>query len=393
MENKASSKAQPSGPPLASHADELKRAEEALRFTEERLRSILANSVDVLYRRNLQTNRYDCVSPSVEAVTGYTPEEFTSSGLQATTDRIHPDDLDRSLAAIQKVLTGTTGHGYAEYRYRRKDGVYRWFSDHYRVMRDEKGRLTYWVGTVRDITDLKNVEESMKRSNQELEAIVAERTAQLRMMTARVIGAEEAERERIGNMLHEDLQQVLTALRYALETPQQDSSANEQSALANRLLDQAIQLTRSLSADLLPPALIEEDLGEALSWLVNDVHQQFGLAVHLTAARVPRPTSKSLQVFILRAVRELLLNIVKHADTRIAQMSLRPLDGNVIQIEITDHGVGFDATDAPASGLGMFRIRETASLFGGSLTVTSSPGTGTHVTLTLPADAESSTRA
>ncbi|OGV84949.1 MAG: hypothetical protein A3K19_23185 [Lentisphaerae bacterium RIFOXYB12_FULL_65_16] len=90
----------------ASTQDErLAQAKAAALEDRERLRSVLDNSLDVIYRRNLRTDHYDCVSPSVEKLTGYTPEEFTSGGLQSTVDRVHPDDVADARRAIEDVMT------------------------------------------------------------------------------------------------------------------------------------------------------------------------------------------------------------------------------------------------------------------------------------------------
>ena len=348
-----------------------------------RFGSILANSVDVLYRRNLRTDQYDYVSPSVLALTGYTPREFTSGGLRSTLDRIHPDDLRQSQGAVAEVMRNPDGHGRAVYRYRRKDGVYRWFSDYYTVIRDAKGRPRYWVGTVRDVTDLKRAEESLKRSRRQLEATVKFRTAQLRAMTAKLIGAEEAERERIGQILHEDLQQILVWLRYAIEAPAAGRSPRHTKQLLG-IVDRAIHVARSLSRDLLPPLAEEESLREGLARLAGDMRQRFGLVIQLRMAHATEPKTQALRVFIFRAVSELLLNIVKHAGSRTAQLRIGISDENWIRVDLRDRGRGFNVKGLRPAGLGLFRIRERAVHFGGDLQVVSTPGGGTRILLTLP---------
>jgi PAS domain-containing protein len=100
----------------------VKQTEQSLTHIEEKFQSILANSVDVLYRRNLKTDRYDCVSPSVHALTGYSPEEFMSGGLQTTINRIHPDDVERSKRAIEGILYfSQRSRTYSQHRQARRD--------------------------------------------------------------------------------------------------------------------------------------------------------------------------------------------------------------------------------------------------------------------------------
>jgi PAS domain S-box-containing protein len=366
--------------PPAAAAPLLQRA---LQESEERLRCVLANSVDVIYRRNLQADLYDCVSPSVETITGYTPAEFMRGGLQSTIERIHPDDLESAMLAIDRVMGSPDGRGRALYRYRRKDGVYRWFADHYTVTRDGRGAPLYWVGTVRDVTDLKEAEGSLLRSRDSLEAVVRERTAQLHAMTAELIGVEEAERARIGHVLHEDLQQILAGLRFALLAPRHNPPGSTTASLVE-LVDQALQVARELSAELLPPTVAEGNLADVLEWLASDMQARFGLQVGLTVAEGAEFDDEAMRTFAIRAVRELLLNVVKHAGAGHASLDVAMLADSRLRLTLADQGAGFDASGAVPGGLGLFRIRERAAFLGGELQVTAARGKGTTVALTLP---------
>ncbi|OGV88255.1 MAG: hypothetical protein A3K19_11565 [Lentisphaerae bacterium RIFOXYB12_FULL_65_16] len=90
-------------------------------------------------------------------------------------------NLRDTRAHFGEVWTNTSGRGLAEYRYRRKDGVYRWFADHYTITRDATGQPLYWVGTVRDVTDLKQAREALQRSLDDMDSQVRQRTAELRV--------------------------------------------------------------------------------------------------------------------------------------------------------------------------------------------------------------------
>ena len=371
-------------PGIAKNTSKALRKRERLLQSPTHFGSILANSLDVLYRRNISTDRYDYVSPSVQALTGYSAAEFLRGRLSTTVNRVHPDDAARARRAIDEVMSSPTGRGRAEYRYRRKDGAYRWFSDYFTVIRDARGRPRYWVGTVRDITDLKKAETSLKRAHHHMESAVRQRTAQLRAMTAKLIAAEETERERIGHILHEDLQQILVWLRYAIETPSKGVSREARRAQLVDIVDKAIERTRSLSADLLPPMLAGETLREGLVRLAGDMQQKCGLAVQLKVSPAAEPSSEALRMFICRAVRELLLNIVKHAECRTAHVTVGRSGGDWIRVTLRDRGRGFDSKGIRPAGLGLFRIRERTVHFGGDMQVASIPGGGTRITLLLP---------
>ncbi len=140
--------------------------------TEERLREVLGSARDVAYKINLQENRYEYVSPSVERLFGFTPEEFLEIGLAGEGRRIHPDDLyrvNRDFRAIQAGEPEGRWSPRIEYRWKAKDGSYRWVSNSRRVIRDEGGEPTAIVGTMRDITRQKEAEEERRRVQDQME--------------------------------------------------------------------------------------------------------------------------------------------------------------------------------------------------------------------------------
>ena len=130
--------------------------EAAARESEERFQSVLDNSIDVIYRLNLQTGRFEYISPSAEKVVGFLPAELLAQSGEAALAMIHPDDLP-ALRAAQARLE-ETGEAEAEYRQRVKGGDYRWISNHMSLARDAEGRPLYRHGNMRDITDRKKTE-------------------------------------------------------------------------------------------------------------------------------------------------------------------------------------------------------------------------------------------
>jgi PAS domain S-box-containing protein len=153
---------------------ERQQAEEALRESEERFRSVLENSLDAAYRRNLQTDRYDYMSPVFERITGWTVEEMNDAGISGVLARIHPDDLPEVQTEIERTWAaceaGQPATGTLEYRFRAKDGTYRWLGDHIAVLADSAGRALYRLGIVRDITERKRRDQELERLNRTLTA-------------------------------------------------------------------------------------------------------------------------------------------------------------------------------------------------------------------------------
>ena len=139
----------------------LREAEAAVRASEERFRSVLDNSVDCIYRLNLQTGRYEYISPSAETIVGYSPDDMLRAGCQTAFAMIHPDDLP----AFRAVLTRMEEIGTAEveYRQRAKSGDYRWISNHMSLTKDSAGVPWYRDGNIRDITESKLREERIAK--------------------------------------------------------------------------------------------------------------------------------------------------------------------------------------------------------------------------------------
>jgi PAS domain S-box-containing protein len=125
----------------------------ALEKSEERFRSVLENSLDVAYRRNIKTGGYDYMSPVVEKITGFSAREISEMNMSDSLDLIHPED--RSIVTRGLVQAFDTGFGTLEYRLKHKDGKYLWLADHFSIIKDQNGNPLFSGGIVRDITGVK----------------------------------------------------------------------------------------------------------------------------------------------------------------------------------------------------------------------------------------------
>jgi len=154
---------------------ERKQAEESLRESEERFRSVLDNSIDMIYRMDLQTGRYDYISPSSKKMLGYTPEEFTALGIEDAALLVHPDDADRLSENIVKLMASTKKDERAsiiEYQIKHKELGYRWMSDNRSVVYNDMNVPVAVVGNLRDITGQKIVEEALQQREQDYSVLV-----------------------------------------------------------------------------------------------------------------------------------------------------------------------------------------------------------------------------
>jgi signal transduction histidine kinase len=215
----------------------------------------------------------------------------------------------------------------------------------------------------------------------------------LRQMAFDASLAEERERRRIAADLHDRIGQALTLANMKLESLRKHEGEPSVIDEAVDLIAQSIVDTRSLIFDLSPPILYELGLRDALCWLAEDLRNRSEIQIEIKDDGLPKPLGDETAGVLFRAVRELLTNVVKHAQTAVASVSLRRTHDQ-LQIDVEDQGVGFDASAAPApsaSGFGLFSVREQMSRLGGSLEVESHEGAGTRVSLRLPLPAEGQT--
>jgi PAS domain S-box-containing protein len=151
---------------------DLSRAQQALAESEARFRSVLDESRDVIYRLNVQTGRYEYISPAAEAVVGFSADELLALDGEASLGMIHPDDVPAMQAAGARLLAD--GKAEVEYRQRAKNGEYRWISNHMSLVKDSLGRPLYRNGNIRDITERKEAEQARARLVAEIEKRAAE---------------------------------------------------------------------------------------------------------------------------------------------------------------------------------------------------------------------------
>ncbi len=236
------------------------------------------------------------------------------------------------------------------------------------------------------------------RWNRELESIVGSRTAelerdqeQLQSLAAELSLTEGRERRRIATELHDRIGQALGALRIHLGGVRQAVASPELAAKLDdiqALVKRTIEDTRSLTFELSPPILHELGLVAAVEWLAEEIAEEHGIAVEVENGDVAEPLETDLRDLLFQAVRELLLNVVKHSGARHVRVGIGQTDGTV-RATVEDDGAGFDPSTigfrwGREGGFGLFSIRERMSFSGGRLEIASRPGRGTRATLIAP---------
>ncbi len=240
----------------------------------------------------------------------------------------------------------------------------------------EQGAPTGLCGIATDITELKQAQD------------------QLRRLSGSIMANQEKERKAIARELHDELGQVLTALRMdavwlsdRLQAP--DPKAGDRALAMCGLIDHTIDEVRGLATRLRPGVLDDLGLIDALEWYIADFEKRTGIACIFKHRQVPDIDGIGATA-AYRIVQEALTNVTRHAAATQVRVSLEPKQG-ILTLAVADNGQGFDLKEIAASEcLGLAGMRERAGLLGGSLEIRSRPGKGTKVFFRLPADSSGS---
>ncbi|MEN6498428.1 MAG: response regulator [Thermoguttaceae bacterium] len=378
---------------LRHEIEEHRQTERALRESEEQFRAMAETVPDILYSAS-PDGWVTYFNPRFYEYTGMLPGSIEGF---AWAEFVAPEDRQRMLQLVKERVS--VGEPFEfEVRMRGAEGTHRWFFARSRPIHDEHGQLVKWFGAATDIHDLKTAQEELQRLNETLEQRVVERTAlaeqragQLRRLAAELTQAEERERHRLARVLHDQLQQILVAARVRLSILRhhaEDSRLFPMVGPIDDLLHQAIGESQSLTVALSPPVLYDRGLVGGLEWLARQTQDTHRLSVTLEAAPEAEPEELDTRVLLFQAVRELLLNIVKHAQATRVRIELKRQGEERLSLCVADDGVGFDATELQRQekpgGFGLFSIRERLELVDGRLEIDSAPGQGACMRIDIP---------
>jgi PAS domain S-box-containing protein len=240
----------------------------------------------------------------------------------------------------------------------------------------ERGQVQFLVLNLEDVTK----EQAGLR---ELE----HRARQLQKLTLELSHAEDDERKRLADILHDDLQQVLAAAKFhvgLLDNQATDAQAvKEIAGQVRQMLKEAIDKSRSLSHEL-SPVFYQVDLADVFAWLARQMQSRHGLTVNVQVCGRADSPSEVMKAFLYKAAYELLFNVTKHAGVSEATLRLRRMRRQ-LWLTISDQGQGFDTKAlAKTSGFGLLTIRERVELLGGRMRIKSTRGRGSTFLIAIP---------
>lgn len=210
-----------------------------------------------------------------------------------------------------------------------------------------------------------------------------ERAARLHALAGQLNRAEQRERSRIARLLHDHFQQILVAAKMRVENLSRQHPSDDLRQLRD-LLDEMLEASRTLTIELSPPILLDAGLAAALNWLSRWMQERHKLRVIAEVDPEADPATDYIRLMLFHAVRELLFNVVKHAEIDEVRLTMNR-EGDDVRITVEDAGVGFDpaalAGKSSRSEFGLLSLRERVQLVGGTVEVDTAPGQGTRVTI------------
>ena len=349
--------------------NERKRAEEALRQSEERFRVafeeapmgiIMAVGDGVLVR----ANRTFC------QMSGYREEELIGKPVR---DITHPEDRGRSEELSVQVLAGVIPGFRIEKRYLRKDGGFFWGQVAVTAVHDRGGNVIFALGIIENITERKRAEEALAKEHRNLK---------------HMLRSSDNERQLIAYEIHDGLAQQLAGAIMQLQAFNHLKDKNPKDA-ANAfdagltILQQGHFEARRLIARVRPPILDESGVVEAVAHLVNELRREKGPKIEFLNSVEFDRLEPTLENSIYRIAQEALTNACKHSKSRRIWVSLLQR-GDRLRIEIRDWGAGFDPKAVPKGHFGLEGIRQRARLLGGKCSIKSTTGKGARIRVELP---------
>ena len=346
---------------LARHSRDLERQ---VRDRTQEITSILQYTPAVVYIKDRE-GRYTLVNSRYEELFGIRREQVCGK----TDHDIFPSSMAARIRASDLRVLAQRQPYQAEEEVPQPDGVHTYLSVKFPIY-SEQGLPTGLCGIATDITELKQAQN------------------QLRRLSASIMANQENERRAIARELHDELGQVLTALRMdavwlsdRLKKP--DPKAAQRALAMCGLIDSTIDEVRSLATRLRPGVLDDLGLIDALEWYINDFEKRTGIVCMFKHRNVPE-LAGIVATAAYRIAQEALTNVTRHAAATRVQVSLQNAKG-LLTLAVVDNGRGFDLQEIAASEcLGLAGMRERAGLLGGCLDIRSHPGKGTKVFFKLP---------
>jgi PAS domain S-box-containing protein len=343
------------------------------REIEERFLQLAENIDGYFWLNSPDGSEMYYMSPGYEKIIGRSCASLYERP-QSWIEVIHPEDRGRVLSTVLEPMN--TECRQTEYRIVRPDGAVRWIRDRAFPVRDSDGNICRIAGIGEDITERKEAKQALENYANRLQAL-----------SHRLVEVQEQERHRLSRELHDEIGQLLTSVRFALEEGTDGLATTAKCKLneARTLIEEALARVRELAYDLRPALLDHFGLLSGLRFLMERFTGATGITVNFCCAELPARFTADVEIAAYRIVQEALTNVARHARTNEAAVRIWTGDA-VLNVQVEDEGVGFDPQKLAGEGgsTGLAGMEERVRLLGGRLAIESAPGSGTHVLAELP---------
>lgn len=355
----------------------LRKEEELLCMHMDRYRDIFANAPFGIFHSTVAGQLID-VNDALVKMLGYssTEELLDCANAKGLAECVYAKP--RMRAKLMKEVFAHEGWQQYENLFRRKDG--QTLIGYFRIRRMPEDDMTgaELEGFVEDISE-------RKRAEQELQLY----QDKLRVLSSRLAFVDEKERQRLANNIHDYIGQELSCamlqLRALEKEPALSDGARGNLQAVRKHIEQGIQYARSVTFELSPAVLYKLGFEAVVEWLADLMEEQYGLPCDITSDEPWKITDTEIRVVLFRAVREMLINAVKHAKASHVQIDIRH-NNNLLEIYVADNGIGFDVANSfrKTKSFGLFSVREQLAYVGGSMSIDSRIGKGTTVKIIVP---------
>lgn len=358
---------------IVTDITERKRAEYALRESEEKHKSMIELAPDAIVVLNRLGVIVSCNSAG-QRISGYSKDELVGKHFSKL-GAFHVKDIPKYLSIFAKILKGQVSKPF-QVEFIKKDGSTGMVE--VRVSLLEDGNIQT-IAT--DITERKRAEQRL-----------LEDQAQLKSLASQLSLTEERERHRLAMELHDQIGQSLVISKIKLDSLRKSVSSNELTEALEDVcstLGKVIQDVSTLTFDLSFPVLYELGFEAAVAeWLSEQIRDKHGINTEFEDDGQFKPLDDDICVLLFRDVRELLVNVVKHANAQNVKVSISKADDQ-IHVSVEDDGVGFDPVEVASKAteraeFGLFSIRQRLEQLGGHFEIASEPGHGSKITMTAP---------